>query len=311
MAAISILQSLIKIFILIIPGIIFRKKELITNTQNNAINKIITHMTWPCLVIDAMQMKFSMDILYSCGNILCVTLSVLVILFLLSIPFAKLLCLDRFHRYLVLFMLLFGNTGFIGLPVLQALYGSEALFFAAIIELINDLLIFTVGILLIQSSAGFAKKIEFRQFLSPGLIGVLIGLALFLTDTQLPGLLAEPISMIGTATTPLTMFVIGYQLASYPIKELLKDLQIYAVSLMKLLLVPLITWLMTLGWSIDMPLISHILIVGLAMPVASVSVIFTQQYQGDVFFATKGVLLSTLLSLLTIPVIAVLLNNGL
>ena len=148
-----ILSSLIMIFILIIPGVFFKKKNILTEDQNGAINSIVVNLTWPCLVIDAMQMKFSLEVLKDSAYILVVCLLILAIIFAISFPIAKLIKLPKTKQYLTVFMLLFGNTGFIGIPVIKALYGTDAVFYAAIVELINDILIFTVGILLIQLSA--------------------------------------------------------------------------------------------------------------------------------------------------------------
>ena len=181
-----ILSSLIMIFILIVPGVFFKRKNIFTVEQNGAINSIVVNLTWPCLVIDAMQMEFSMQILKDCGYIMVVCVIILALMFVLSFPFAKMVKLTKRKRYVTIFMLMFGNTGFIGIPVIQALYGTDAVFYAAIVELINDVLIFTVGIMLIQMSAGADLKVGFKQFINPGLIGVIIGLILFLLNIQLP-----------------------------------------------------------------------------------------------------------------------------
>jgi predicted permease len=257
-------------------------------------------------VIDAMQMEFSFQVLRDSGYILLVCLIVFIILILISFPFSKLIKLSKSKQYLTLFMLLFGNTGFIGIPVIKALYGTDALFFAAIVELINDVLIFTVGVMLIQLSAGAKLKLNPRQFLNPGLVGVLIGLTLFLLNIQLPSLLGGSIEMIGSATTPLAMFVIGFQLGGLKFKEIIGDLQVYAICFVKLLIVPVITLLVIKLWADGFSLLEKVLIMSFAMPVATVASIFSQRYKGEAAFATKSVLLSTVFSLLTIPIFAII-----
>ena len=303
-----ILSSLIMIFILIVPGIFFKRKNILTEDQNGAINSIVVNLTWPCLVIDAMQIEFSVQILKDSAYILGVCLLVLAIIFVISIPFAKLIKLTKTKRYISIFMLLFGNTGFIGIPVIQALYGDEAIFYAAIVELINDVLIFTGGIMLIQMSAKANLKIEPKQFVSPGLIGVIIGLLLFLLNIQLPEVLGGSIEMIGNATTPLTMFCIGFQIGGLKFKEIAGDMQVYAICFVKLLIVPVITLLLVKIWAGDFSLLEKVLIIGFAMPVGAVASIFSQQYKGEAVFATKSVLLSTVFSLITIPIFAIIME---
>ena len=173
----EILSALIMIFILIIPGFFFGKKRIIDEHQSQGISALAVNLTWPCLVIDAMQLKFSMQTLRDSAYMMGIALLVFGAILVISFPLAKLLRLPKTKQYVMLFMLLFGNTGFIGIPVIKALYGSEAVFYAAILEMINDLLMFTIGILLMQMSAGSKLKIRAKDFLSPGLIGVLIGLA--------------------------------------------------------------------------------------------------------------------------------------
>ena len=303
-----ILSSLIMIFILIVPGVFFKRKNIFTVEQNGAINSIVVNLTWPCLVIDAMQMEFSMQILKDCGYIMVVCVIILALMFVLSFPFAKMVKLTKRKRYVTIFMLMFGNTGFIGIPVIQALYGTDAVFYAAIVELINDILIFTVGIMLIQMSAGADLKVGFKQFINPGLIGVIIGLILFLLNIQLPEVIAVSIEMIGAATTQLSMFCIGYQIGGLSFRQIAGDLQIYAVCFVKLLIVPVIALLLVKIWSGDFSMMEKVLVIGFAMPVAAVTSIFSQQYKGEADFATKGVLLSTVLSLISIPIFAIIME---
>lgn len=296
------------IFIMIIPGLFFRKRNILTVQQNGAVNSIVVNLTWPCLVIDAMQIEFSVQTLRDTGYILVACLVIFAVLLVFSVPVIRLMRLTKTKQYLTMFMLLFGNTGFIGIPVIKALYGTEALFFAAIVEFINDILLFTVGVLLIQMSAGATLRINIRELLSPGLVGVIIGLVLFLLNFRLPSVLGGSIEMIGNATTPLTMFSIGFQLGGIRLKEILNDWQVYAVLFVKLLIVPCIALGIIRLWAGDFTLLEKVLVLSFAMPVASVSAIFSQQYKGEADFATKSVLLSTVLSLATIPVFAVLLE---
>lgn len=303
-----ILNSLIMIFILIVPGLFFRKRELLTENQNDAISSIVVNLTWPCLVIDAMQLEFSIQTLKDTGYISAMATVIFAVLILISVPLAKLLRMSKTKQYVTIFMMLFGNTGFIGIPVIKALYGTNAIFFAAIVELINDVFLFTLGIVLIQLSAGAQLKINLRQFLNPGLIGVIIGLALFLLNIQLPELFSGCIEMIGNATTPLTMFVIGFQLGGLKLKEIAGDWKVYAVCFMKLLTVPVAALIVAKLWAGDLTLLEKVLVVSFAMPVASVSAIFSQQYKGEAAFATKTVLLSTVFSIVTIPIFAIILE---
>lgn len=255
-----------------------------------------------------MQMDFSAAVLKDSGYMMAAAMVVFAMTAVVTLVLSKLLRLDNSKRYITAFMLLFGNTGFIGIPVIRALYGTEAVFFAAILEMVNDVVIFTIGMMLIQMSAGAKLRFEPKLFLNPGLIGVIVGLLLFLLDIRLPEVIGGAVEMVGDATTPLTMFIIGYQLGGLKAKEILKDASIYVISFTKLLIVPVLALIVLRVAVGDFSLLEKVLIMSFAMPAGSVSVIFSQQYRGETAFATKTVLLSTLFSIVTIPVFAVMME---
>lgn len=186
--------------------------------------------------------------------------------------------------------------------------GGTIVFYASIIEMVNDIFLFTIGIILIQLSAGSKKQINLKGMLSPGMFGIVIGFGLFLFNYQLPDFLAGSINLIGAATTPLTMLVIGLQLGNIVIKELFENITLYILSFMKLLVIPgAVLLLMRYGLR-DFSLLAKVIIIEFAMPAAACATIFSQQYDSDVTFATKGVLLSTIFSIITIPIFAILLT---
>lgn len=304
----SILGSLITIFLLIIPGIVFQKKKLITQEQGRGINSIIVNLTWPCLVIDAMQMEYSRQILEDSAYVMGICLLVFAMIFVLTILIAKAANIHSKRRYLMCFMLLFGNTGFIGIPVMKALYGGKTIFYAAIIELINDVLIFTVGVLLIQKSAGANPKMQWRELLSPGMVGVILGLLLFLLRITLPDMIGNAVEMLGNATTPLTMFMIGMQLGELKWKDILGDMEVYLVSFFKLLFIPIVVLAVLRLTKGSFSLLEKTVILSFAMPVGSVAAIFTKQYRGEAEFAAKSVLITTVLCMVSIPVFALLME---
>jgi predicted permease len=308
MATREIINSLCMIFIMILPGVIFRKKGLIDENQSKGISSLVVNLAWPCLVIDAMQVKFSQQIFRSSQYIFVIVMLIFAIACALSYAIVKILKIKREKGGVFAFMLLFGNTGIIGIPVMFALYGKEAVFYASIVEMVNDIMLFTWGLMLIQLSAGAKAKINLKGYLTPGMVGIIFGYVLFLGNIQLPGFLGKSINIIGAATTPLSMFVIGLQLGGLKIKELLGDASIYVMSFVKLLIMPIAALLVMHFLFRDTSLLAKVLVMSFAMPAAACTVIFSAQYKADVGFATKGVLLSTLLSVATIPIFAMILS---
>ena len=211
------------------------------------------------------------------------------------------------------FMLVFGNTGFIGLPVLNGLFGSEAVFYGALCDASYDLFMFTVGISLIQSSAAEESKRRMSETLkgliNPCFFGVIIGLILYISGTTLPDIIGGPVKSIGSVTSPLAMIIVGSHLADIRFRELFTNKYSYLVCLLKLIVAPAIALVLVRLIIGTGSLLSTVIVIQAAMPVAMCSVIFSEQYKADVSFATKGVLLTTLMCIFTIPLFAVLLQN--
>jgi predicted permease len=308
MGTLQSLNSLAMIFIMIIPGIILAKKNVLSGEQEKGLSSIVANLTWPCLVIDAMQISFSKKILAQCGYTFIIMVGVFVVALGIATVLVKVMKMEKHKSYIFTFMLIFANTGFMGIPVINALYGKSAVFYASIVEMVQDLFLFTAGIMLIQMSTGAQRRINLKAMLSPGIFGVAIGFCLFLFDLKLPGFLGDSIGIIGDATTPLTMIAIGLQIGHIPFKELVGDVSMYVLSFAKLIVVPGILLFVMIFVLRDTSMMSKVVIMEFAMPVAACATIFSQQYGADVAFATKGVLLSTVISIATLSVFTVLLD---
>lgn len=330
----EILTALLKIFILMLPGFILKKRKIITSVQTDGVASIITKTTYPCLVITAMQMEYSPKVLANCPYIFLVYAGVMLLAFLLAKGVGRLAALPAGRSQLLTFMLIFGNTGFIGLPVLNGLFGPEAVFYGAICDATCDVFLFTFGVAILRSAAASkqAASPAFRQaetdstgsctessvknrileslkeIFNPCTIGVIIGLILYISRIQLPEIVGEPVALLGSATTPLAMFIIGSQLADIEPRSLFGDKHIYLGCFLKLLIMPAAALLLSYLVIGPDSLLSTVIIMEAAMPAAAVTVIFTQQFRGDVEFAAKGVLMSTLLCIFTIPIVAVILS---
>ena len=305
MATTQIILSLIKLFLMIIPGVILSKAHIIDEHQSKGISALIVNVTWPCLIISSLQREFSKELCINMGILAIVMVIAVIVAYVLARGIGHFLRLPKEKVYLMTFMLMFGNTGFMGIPVCTALYGSEGTFYAALIDCMQDIFIFTVGLFLMQKSTGAEIRFNFRGFLTPGFASIVVGLALFLLGITLPQVISVPVDTVGSATSPLAMIVVGYQLGNIRIKELISDHRLYILSAFKLIVMPLLFMAAILLIFPEMDLLTKALIVELAAPVAACTTIYAQQYDSDVRFATTGVMLSTVLSLVSLSAFAV------
>ena len=306
MATTQIIVSLTKLFLMIVPGFILSKAHIIDEHQSKGISSVIINLTWPCLILMSLQREFSRELCINMGILTIVMVAVILAAFLFAKAISKGLKLERSLTYLMTFMLMFGNTGFMGIPVCNALYGGEGTFYAALIDCVQDVFIFTAGLIMIEKSTGKHIGLSIRHFLTPGFASIVIGLGLFIGRVTLPGIIAGPMETIGAATSPLAMLVVGYQLGQVSFREMFSDVRIYILSAAKLVVLPLLFMFLLMLVFPEMNILTKALIVEMATPIAAVSTIYTQQYDGNVEFATKSVMLSTLLSLVTLSVFAVI-----
>lgn len=306
MATTEIIISLVKLFLMIIPGYLLGKSKVMSEEQSKGLSTVIVNVTWPCLIVISLQRQFSKELCINMGILAAAMVCAIIIAFILSRILGRFMKLDKSKTYLMIFMLLFGNTGFMGIPVCTVLYGSEGTFYAALVDAVQDVFIFTVGILLIERSTGKHIGLSIKHFLTPGVASIVVGLGLFIAGITLPEIISVPMDTVGSATSPLAMIVVGFQLGQLNLKELVSDKSLYIMSSVRLIIIPLIFLVGVILIFPDMNVLCKVLVVEMATPVAACATIYAQQYGGDVGFATKGVMQSTVLSIITLSAFAVI-----
>ena len=195
------------------------------------------------------------------------------------------------HQGIMRFAAVYGNTGFMGLPLIQSVMGDEAMMIAVVGLAIFNIATWTHGRALIGGRSELAVK---KVALNPGVIGFAVGLALFFTGWRLPGPVDSAVGYLGSLNTPLAMVVIGGQMAQANLTEVFSSKKLYLVSAVKLLGIPLLDW---------MVYVAAVILSG--CPTAGATSLFAQGMGKDAAFAARQVTLSTLLCIVTLPLAAV------
>ena len=224
------------------------------------------------------------------------------IILIIILPIFAYLCLkisSLKDKSLYLFMIIYPNVGFIGFPLLQSLFGKQSLLLTALINMPFNLSLFTLGMMIMSNN----KSFQIKKLITPGIIASLIAVLLYIFSISLPETLLQPIQLIGNMTTPLAMIIIGATLSKYPIKKILLDRKIYLFTIFIDLIIPMI-FSPLVHFLIKDTMIQAMTMIILGMPVANGAVLFAKRYQQNEFLAAKTVFLSTLLSIITIPVVA-------
>lgn len=295
--------SSVGVFLLLaIPGFVFTRKKLLTGRQVEGISSVLVNFLWPAMVVDAMaKVQASRELLRQAGQSALWALMVIVLGALCAWIWLKVDKIGSVPGGILLFAAAFANTGLIGMPLIRLLLGEEMLFLASIVELVNDVLIFSVGILLIQTGCGKPRQAAVRGLLSPGLVGVAVGFVLFLTGWKLPAFVGEALSMAAEATAPMVLFLVGAQLGEGDLKALIRDAKAWVLTGLRLVVIPaavLVLWRICLG---ELTPVGRTLLLLSAMPGGACCAMFTRQYGGDWGLATRCVMLSTLCAVATVP----------
>lgn len=224
------------------------------------------------------------------------------LLLAVSLAVPRLVGVKKESRGVYSFMGAFGNVAFMGYPILRALYGSDAVFYAALIGIPFNLLAFTVGVRMLGGTAGF----DWRDLFNPALVASLVSVVIIFLPVSWPQPVMEAVNYLGDMIVPLSMIIIGASLGEQRLRDVFTSRRAYAFAPVKLLIAPVVIWAV-MRLIVDDPLLLGIVTVEAAMPSATVGVMLSIQYGADERLASQMVFVSTVLSVLTIPLVCWLL----
>ena len=197
-------------------------------------------------------------------------------------------------------MTTFNNIGFMGFPVIAAAYGNGALIYAVPFSIMFNIHCYTWGI---QTLCGGGEKGNWKRIINIGTISGIISIVLFFMQIPVPKMICSLSAGLSNLTGPLSMLVIGISIAAMELKDLFTDVKLLKFALIKLLAVPVAAMLLVCQ-VIDNRLICEVFLVMMATPAASMCAMLSQQYGGDYELAAKGVALTTILSVVTMPIVS-------
>lgn len=297
--------QMVILFCIIMIGYLIAKRKIVPAEFGKHASALIINITSPALILSA-AMTDSGGI--NSGETL--QMFVVAVLFFVLTPvvaagLVKLLRIPKKQQNLYVYMTVFSNVGFMGFPVIESIYGKAAVFYAAIFNMVFNVFIYTLGVSLMAGDS-VEKKIEIKKLMNPGILAALAACAIALLHLPVPAVLANLCAMLGDITSPLAMIVIGISLADLSFREVFREYRLYPYTIIKQLVLPILL-IPVLRGVIPSESILGITIIIIAMPVATMSVIMSYTYGQDTALAAKSVFITTLATVFTIPLIAVLL----
>lgn len=306
-----IFQKLLVLFGFMLIGYLSYKKKWISDDTSSQISGLIVNIFNPALIISG--------VIGSVGNgnwnlvIMDLILAVIlfVVLILISPAFVRILGVKKDERNIYAVMLIFSNLGFMGIPINEELYGREAIFYVALYTLVYNILFYTYGIYLFEKEramqTGQKAKIIFhwKKMINPGMVACLAALLIFAFQINAPAPAVSFVQYLGNAAIPLSMIITGVSLAKMPLIEVFKDIKMYQFTFLKMLVIPMIAAFAIRLFHLD-PVLSGIMVLMFGMPNGSMAVMMAIDYGLDSSICSRGIVLTTLLSIITLPIVAYL-----
>lgn len=379
------LQQMIVMFLMMAVGYLCYRRQILTEEVSKKVSAIVVNVANPCMILSSALTDQQMQ-----GKELVQTLAIVVMMYAFLLVVAQLLprilCIQKESRGAYAAMTVFANIGFMGFPVLAAMYGNGALLYGAVFQIPFNILIYTYGVAVLTRKPGACAKTEpgvnaevdvkteqdvnagpdvkaevdvkaeqdvnaevdvkaepngktgerqdaqgitaavngkseniengseqqgklqgtveiVKKIFNIGVIACIAAMLLYFLQTPVPSFLQAFITNLGNLTAPLSMMIIGASLAQMPLKELFLDKKLLLFSLVKLLLLPAV-WMIMVNRVAEQEILRGVCLVMMATPVGSMTAMLAQQYGGDYETASRGVALTTVLSVITMPLLA-------
>ena len=283
---------------------------VLTGETKDMLSRVIFNISLP-LMLFSNFLKLDATPRLIANSFTVVTVSFLVILFMLIAgwAFSKIYKISTKEIPVFRTHSMFGNTIFLGFPLIAALYGEEGLLYASMFQLVSTIMMWTVGVVVLTHGNGKTWKQSLRKVINPNTIATVAGLLLFMFSIKLPKIIITPLSELGSANTWLSMLYIGALLVLSDVGGILKRKSIYLVSFNRLLLIPaLIISIFYLfgavGGLTPDKLVASVIILEASMPCMVTVVIMAKEMGSDDRQAAGNVFISTIISILTLPLVA-------
>ncbi len=299
--AASVSNSVITLFLIMLVGYAARMFGVIDKASTQKLSKFLICVTNPLLIVRSFQQDFTAGKLSAIFTVLGCSL----VLHLAATVVALFMFRKKrpFSSSVLRFCMIFSNCGFMGYPLLQAAFPQNGLFYGACYVLFFTVYMWTFGVFLLSTGSRDGKGTSLRKaFLNPGVIGAVVGILLFVCRIRLGGVIFSAVDMTAGMTFPLSMIILGSMLTELPLKKLLFSADVYVVTFIKLLAFPLTVLAVCLLFGI--PQTNTVVCVIMACtPVAAKAPLLAETYKADRNTALSCVGLSTLFSVVTIPLV--------
>ena len=296
----TVAQNVLTLFILIGVGAACGKWKLLNDTAVKACANLVLYIATPCVIVKSCIREFDATMLWD----FLIVAAAAVVNHLVLILVARLVFRDsdENRRRVLRFATIFANAGYMALPLQQAVLGDKGVFYCAAYIMVFNTIMWTYGILEI---GGDQVKFSPKSLINPGTIGVVVGLIIFLLSVPVPTLVSDAIGHLGNLNTPVPMVIIGYYLGQTDLRTALRDKRSYVCIALRLVVMPLLALAALLLCGVRGDVLTSCMIC-ISTPVATATTMMATRYDRNPLLSVNLVSVSTLLSMVTMPLIIAL-----
>jgi predicted permease len=296
-------NHLLVFLIFFLCGYVFKKKKLINDALGGVISKLEVYVFLPALSFSTFADNFHLNVLREKGVFLATGTIILGVSFSSALFLSKLFSKNSKTRNVFIYAFTAPNYGYLGYPLIRAVYGEEALFNFMIFAVPYNIFTYTAGRYILSAD----KRLTARNLLEPSLIGVFAGIAAGLADVPLPVFFGRALTLASGCMAPMAMIMTGFVLANNPLASNITSPKIYLASALRLVIIPAIIGgaLLLLGLRRDVVLLTGAF---LCLPMGLNNVVFPEAYGGDSTTGAQCCFVSHTLGILTIPAMFALLS---
>ena len=288
-------------FIYVVVGIVMAKTKILKHEGRSSFINLLLDVTLPCMILNSFNVDIGIDELVSAGKIMIISSVLTLIAWLLAKVFWRNEPPNR--RAVLEFSTLFSNAGNAGMPIVASVFGAEGVFYASFYLLPVRILIWTVGLSLFVDEQDGRKKL-LLLLKTPSVDVVFIGIALMFLPFKLPGAVSTAIKNIGDMTGPLSMMIIGAALGERDLRSAF-ELGAFKLTMVRLAILPIIYMVLLRLAGVE-DILWQVAVVLTAMPAAANTEIIAEMYGKDYQFAARCVVVSTVVSLVSVPLLTLL-----
>nr|WP_288977257.1 AEC family transporter [uncultured Blautia sp.] len=301
MSGLVVMKQMIIIFALIMAGFLLHKRRILSSAASKDMSALVLNLCSPALIVSSMFSDLTSISRKNVGLVALIGILCFAFLIILGYALTKILRVPVSRREAYILMTVFGNLGFIGLPVASAVLGPKSMVYVIVFNFLFNVVIFTFGIMLVKKGVEGVEQ-SWTDIFSPGFIACILAFIIYWFNIKIPADLQSLVNYCGNACTLLSLLVIGMSLVGMNLGSVFKNKRLLLFTAIRFIAVPIALALLLKPFLPDYIMRASIVLM-MSLPVANMPMMMAEQYGKETTTISEGIILSTVLSAATISLV--------